>query len=58
MGGNPYDPLTTTNSTQAFIPWMQVADIWLQRASFVPGQRMRFAFDYRNHCLTISPDRG
>ena len=39
----------------AFMPWTQVADIWLQRAGFTPGQRMRFAFDYRNLCLTISP---
>ena len=42
----------------AFMPWMQVADIWLQQAGFTPGQPMCFAFDYRNHCLTISPDRG
>jgi len=34
---------------------MQVADIWLQQARFTPGQRMCFAFDYRNRCVTISP---
>jgi hypothetical protein len=37
---------------------MQIADIWLHRAGFAPGRRMRFTFDYRNSCLTISPDRG
>jgi hypothetical protein len=96
MGGNPYGPLTTTNSHKelimadahlkrraprmdlndsacvtlraepdyatgklapAFMPWVQIADIWLQHAGFAPGQPMCFAFDYRNRCLTISPDR-
>lgn len=41
----------------AFMPWMQVADIWPHRAGFMSGQRMHFAFDYRNRCLTISPWR-
>jgi hypothetical protein len=39
-----------------FIPWMQIADVWLKHAGFAPGQRMRIAFDYRNNCLTISPE--
>jgi hypothetical protein len=30
---------------------MQVADSWLHRAGFMPGQRMRFCFDYRNACV-------
>jgi toxic protein SymE len=41
-----------------FIPWMQIADVWLKHAGFTPGQRMRIAFDYRNQCLTIAPDLG
>jgi hypothetical protein len=39
------------------MPWMQVADIWLQRAGFLPTERVHFTFDYRNRCLTISPWR-
>ena len=45
----------TAQPTPAFMPWTQIADLWLQQAGFAPGQRMHFAFDYRNHCLTISP---
>ncbi|WP_147426763.1 hypothetical protein [Trinickia fusca] len=47
----------TTQPTPAFMPWMQVADLWLHRVGFASGQRMRLSFDYRNHCLTISPER-
>ncbi|MEM5370069.1 hypothetical protein V4C53_29080 [Paraburkholderia azotifigens] len=39
------------------MPWTQIADIWLQRAGFMPDQRMCFASDYRNRFLTISPWR-
>ncbi|MCP3706218.1 hypothetical protein M3I54_04325 [Paraburkholderia sp. CNPSo 3274] len=42
--------------TEAFMPWTQVADLYLQRAGFEPGQPMRLSFDYRNNCLTISPE--
>lgn len=45
----------TGQPAPAFMPWTQVADIWLQQAGFAPGQRMHFAFDYHSHCLTISP---
>jgi hypothetical protein len=41
-----------------FMPWMQVADVWLKLAGFTPGQRMRISFDFRNTALTISPDLG
>jgi len=46
----------TARPTPGFMPWMQIADLWLQQAGFSPGQRMRLAFDYRNSCLTISPE--
>ena len=39
-----------------FMPWTQVAELWLHQVGFAPGQRMRIAFDYRNARLTISPD--
>ncbi|MEX3977772.1 hypothetical protein AB4Y45_02170 [Paraburkholderia sp. EG287A] len=42
--------------TEAFMPWTQVADLYLQRAGFEPRQPMRLSFDYRNNCLTISPE--
>ncbi|MCX5543529.1 hypothetical protein M3A49_29265 [Paraburkholderia sp. CNPSo 3076] len=40
-----------------FMPSTQVAGLYLQRAGFEPGQPMRLSFDYRNNCLTISPER-
>ena len=39
-----------------FIPWMQIADIWLERTGFSPGQPVRISFDYRNSSLTITPE--
>ncbi|WP_207005680.1 hypothetical protein [Trinickia mobilis] len=45
-----------SNPPAPFIPWMQIADLWLKHAGFSPGQRMRIAFDFRNHCLSISPE--
>ncbi len=41
-----------------FMPWMQIADVWLRLAGFTPGQRMHIAFDCRNASLTITPDCG
>jgi hypothetical protein len=38
------------------MPWLKVADLWLHRTRFAPGQRMCIAFDYRTACFTISPD--
>jgi toxic protein SymE len=41
-----------------FMPWMQIADVWLRQAGFTPGRRMHIAFDCRNASLTITPDCG
>jgi hypothetical protein len=41
-----------------FMPWMQIADLWLGCVGFSPGQRVHIIFDYRNACLSITPDHG
>jgi toxic protein SymE len=41
---------------QPFIPWMKIADLWLQTAGFEPGQRVCISVDYSYQRLTITPD--
>ncbi|MGF7130771.1 hypothetical protein P3T40_002252 [Paraburkholderia sp. EB58] len=43
---------------QPFIPWMKVADLWLQAAGFEAGQRVCISVDYEYARLTIMPDCG
>jgi hypothetical protein len=43
---------------QPFIPWMAVADLWLQAAGFEPGQRVFVSVDYNYQQLTITPNIG
>jgi hypothetical protein len=56
--GNSPDYGPTPDLQQPCMPWMQLADIWLGCAGFSPGQRVFFSFDYRNRCLSITPDHG
>jgi len=46
--------LVQRRSVITAVPVAPFEGIWLQLAGFIPGQRMHFAFDYRNRCLTIS----
>jgi hypothetical protein len=41
-----------------FMPWMQIAGVWLRRAGFTPGQRMHIDFDCRSASLIITPGCG
>jgi hypothetical protein len=56
--GNSPDYGPTPDLQKPYMPWMQLADIWLGCAGFTPGQRVFFSFDYRNHCLSITLDHG
>jgi hypothetical protein len=53
-----YGPAQHDGPSGPFLPWMQIADVWLRQAGFTPGQRMRITFDCRNASLTITPDFG
>ena len=52
------DSAQLDGTSAPFMPWTQIADLWLHHAGFTPGQRMRISFDFRNAALTISPDLG
>lgn len=57
LGSSPdHAPTHNRSALQPFMPWMQIADLWLGCAGFSPGQRMHIVFDYRNACLSITPD--
>lgn len=45
----------TGQPAPAFMPWTQIADIWLQQAGFLPTQRVHFAFDYSLPVPVVPP---
>jgi hypothetical protein len=47
--------LAPQNGKRPFMPWMEMADMWLERGGFVPGQRVTFTLDYRECRLMITP---
>jgi toxic protein SymE len=40
--------------TPRFFPWLRIAGMWLERAGFPPGQRVRIEVEHGR--LVITPD--
>jgi hypothetical protein len=57
-GRSAPNPTTAPQARAGLHALDAVADIRLQQAGFTPAQRMCFALDYRDRCLTISPRLG